>query len=705
MEAGETRTFDVAAYLQAGVSDPDPTIVVRAEHRQLRGARDRRRQQADADRRQGGARREGRGPARRQRRLLVEPAGRAPGRGPDPVPGHRRPLAAGRAAPLPGLGRGRHGQDVVGSRRTTTAERRSSTTRSRRSGRAPRRSARPTSASSASSRTAATTTSGCAPFNRVGPSEYSDLSSQARADTEPGRVQNIRMKSQGDGQITIAWDKPSIGGTRILDYTITWVGGQAVVPGDQLSYPASGLNNNEKYVFTIKAQNKAGFSAPRASAEFQPLGTPPAPPAPTVTDLEAGANQTNLRIALAGRPARGPGPDGLHRLLHQRRPLGLRPGLPEARLPHLHPPGRALRRADLHLHASWPPTSPATGRGRARARRSRPSAARRSGARSARRPRAPARRSSSSTRCRTPAARPARSRSSSEASSTGPSTSRPGSITTRIQVPSNEQAYPVQLRVCNEKAPGGLHAERAAERPVLRSPRRHARRPRSSPVVNGSDVTWTVTGSSNGDAAQLYYRIDGGAEQVIDLAGTGSFSQPITATTGRLRPGRSGSRCGSGTRRPAAAARTTTSDTAQSGVPDPTITVLDRPDEGKCTDGDGDGGNNCCRRLHPARVRRVAAASSGSGRASFHDEFSARSTTPAPGGSSKSRMPTTPAPPTTGVAGQESELVLPRRAPTVRCTARPTPATTVASPRAPTGARDAALDRPTRTHRTTGAPA
>ena len=71
------------------------------------------------------------------------------------------------------------------------------------------------------------------------------------------------MKGQGDGKITIAWDKPTIGGTRILDYTITWIGGQVVVPGDQLSYPVSGLNNNEKYVFTIKAQNKVGFSAPR----------------------------------------------------------------------------------------------------------------------------------------------------------------------------------------------------------------------------------------------------------------------------------------------------------------------------------------------------------------------------------------------------------------------------------------------------------
>ena len=102
--------------------------------------------------------------------------------------------------------------------------------------------------------------------NRVGASEWSDLSRSAQADTAPGRVQNIRMASRGDGQITVAWDKPSTRTSSILDYTISWVGGQAAVPGDRTSFTAMGLNNNEKYVFSIKAQNKVGYSPPRMSS-------------------------------------------------------------------------------------------------------------------------------------------------------------------------------------------------------------------------------------------------------------------------------------------------------------------------------------------------------------------------------------------------------------------------------------------------------
>ena len=145
--------------------------------------------------------------------------------------------------------------------------------------------------------------------NRVGVSEFSGLSKTARADTQPGRVQNIEMAARGNGSITIKWDKPSTNTSRILDYTIIWVGGQATVPGDgSLQFTANGLNNNEKYVFQVKAQNKVGYSALRSSPELQPLGTPPPPAAPAVSDLEAGANQTNLRITWQPVLPEGPGP-------------------------------------------------------------------------------------------------------------------------------------------------------------------------------------------------------------------------------------------------------------------------------------------------------------------------------------------------------------------------------------------------------------
>ena len=117
------------------------------------------------------------------------------------------------------------------------------------------------------------------------------------------------MAGRDNGQITVAWDKPSTNTSRILDYTITWPGGgPVVVAGGTTSFPRHGLDNNQQYVFTIKAQNAVGYSLPRTSGPMQPLGTPPAPAAPAVTDLESGANQTNIRIAWQAVLPEGPGP-------------------------------------------------------------------------------------------------------------------------------------------------------------------------------------------------------------------------------------------------------------------------------------------------------------------------------------------------------------------------------------------------------------
>ena len=50
-------------------------------------------------------------------------------------------------------------------------------------------------------------------------------------------------------------------------------------------------------------------------------------------------------------------------------------------------------------------------------------------------------------------------------------------------------------------------------------------------AVSDKTVTWTVSGSSNGNAAQLVYTIDGGSPQTIVLTGVGGFSESISATT------------------------------------------------------------------------------------------------------------------------------------------------------------------------------
>ena len=73
-------------------------------------------------------------------------------------------------------------------------------------------------------------------------------------------------------------------------------------------------------------------------------------------------------------------------------------------------------------------------------------------------------------------------------------TQQTGPITTRIQMPSNEQPYPVQLRVCNKKAPAGCTL--SGQQNVQSYGRLDGSSTTSvAPVVNGKDVAWTVTGN------------------------------------------------------------------------------------------------------------------------------------------------------------------------------------------------------------------
>ncbi len=145
-------------------------------------------------------------------------------------------------------------------------------------------------------------------INKIGPGDWSDVSQSAYADTRPGRVDDIRMKTRGDGTITVAWDPPTTATSKVLSYYVTWLGDAQEVSGETTSITASGLDNNAQYAFTIKALNKVGYSPPRASELFQPMGTPLPPATPTVADLESGVERTSVRVTWPATLPEGPGP-------------------------------------------------------------------------------------------------------------------------------------------------------------------------------------------------------------------------------------------------------------------------------------------------------------------------------------------------------------------------------------------------------------
>ncbi|MBC2934853.1 Ig-like domain-containing protein [Nocardioides sp. zg-1228] len=427
--------------------------------------------------------------------------------------------------------------------------------------------------------------------NRVGSSEWSDVSRSARADTQPGRVQNIRMASRGDGQITVAWDKPATDTSRILDYTITWRGGQDVVPGSRTSYTAVGLDNNQRYDFTIKAQNQVGYSLPRTSGEMQPLGTPPAPAAPAVTDLEAGANQTNIRIGWQAVLPEGPGPTVYTVGYDNGVTSGTVPGcqrLASLTCTHSGVPYDGRTYTYTVVAANQPGDEPA--------KRSQPSAG--TSIEVVGRPAGWSDWSVTATGTSQEVqlsftVPDARGSVSNVDVLVGGAVAKPlanatGTVTTKVSLPSNEQPYSVELRVCNENAPAGCTLS-GAKPAQSYGPLGDALGDVRS-VVNGKDVYWVITGTANGSPVAVRYEVAGDVT-ILQPPGTGQFSlQTKTFTTDRYRqnirisvavydpskPGR-GQDVGD--------------NTATSGNPPPPVVSLTRGD--RC--GDGPQTTNPCR--------------------------------------------------------------------------------------------------------------
>ncbi len=532
MEAGESRTFDIGAYLEAGVAEPEPTIVS-VQNTGNPGVK----ASVDGSRLTLTAERDTRG-AEARFQLVVSDVSSA-----DP-PATRR--AEGRirfqvigAPSQPGEPRPYPLSDEVGTIEMSWAPPKDD-------GGAPilhyvvREERKGATQQCDTNECVFRKLEGAGHYsfrvkavNRVGESEWSDLSRTAQADTAPGRVQNIRMQDRGDGSITLAWDKPSTDTSRIIDYTITWVGGQAVVPGDTTRYTAVGLDNNEKYVFTIKAQNRVDYSLPRSSPEMQPLGTPAPPPAPAVSDLESGANQTSLRISWQAVLPEGPGPTAYTVTYTNGTESGAVPGcqkLVALTCTHANVPYDGLVYTYRVVAANQP-----TGEAGNRSQPSEPTsieAVGRPAPWGAFQVRGTGNSQEAEVTYTVPDSRGTTSRVEVLVAGLVVKTfaQQTGTNSTRVQTPSNEQPYPVQLRVCNEDAPAGCTL--SSQQNVQTYGRLDGMlNDIGAPAVDGKNVTWTVTGSSNGDPAQLVYRIDGGAEQVINLTGPGAFSQPITHTT------------------------------------------------------------------------------------------------------------------------------------------------------------------------------
>ena len=425
--------------------------------------------------------------------------------------------------------------------------------------------------------------------NKVGEGEWSGLSRTAYADTAPGRVQDIRMKARGDHSLTVGWDKPTTDTSKVLDYTITWQGGTATVPGDQTSYTAGGLDNNTQYVFSIKARNAVNYSLARASAPMQPVGTPAAPTGTTVTDTQSGAAQTSLRIAWAATLPEGPAPTTY--TLYVSKAGGSPTQVPGC--------VRIQATQCLHNGVDYDGTAYSylvrAANFRNQSAVSEPASFEAVGK---------------------PAGWggwewiPTGTDQEVQLSYTVPDSrgevsavdvlvngsvvksfaSQRSSVTTRVSVPSNDQGWPVQLRVCNENADRGGCTVSSTQTVQSFGPLTNKLSSITS-TVSGKTVTWTITGTSNGNAAMLAINTDG-TPSTVSLAGqgVGAFTVTRQVTTADFRD-RTTIDVTLYDDDPGGRGESRASQSATSGEPPPpSVNGFKRA---PCTDGDDDPTNNC----------------------------------------------------------------------------------------------------------------
>lgn len=99
---------------------------------------------------------------------------------------------------------------------------------------------------------------------------------------------------EGDGEATVTVGSTASNNSPILDYTISWSGGQLTVPREG-SYTVGGLQNGSAYSFRVTARNAVGSGAPSPeSIAVRPYGVPGAPASAGLSATSNGTGDMTL---------------------------------------------------------------------------------------------------------------------------------------------------------------------------------------------------------------------------------------------------------------------------------------------------------------------------------------------------------------------------------------------------------------------------
>ena len=190
--------------------------------------------------------------------------------------------------------------------------------------------------------------------NAVGWSDWSATSAVATPDAKPGRVGPIELVKEGDTFLKLRWTPPTTQTSPIRQYIVTWQdGGSTTTTRPEVT--ASGLDNNQAYSFTVTAVNDLDAGEPRTSAQYQSVGTPEAPAAPTLTENRTSSDETAVVVTWPAVDPNGPDPVR-YTVLRNGSPL---PNCTEKTATELRRPGHPVRRHPLQLRRprhqqGWP---------------------------------------------------------------------------------------------------------------------------------------------------------------------------------------------------------------------------------------------------------------------------------------------------------------------------------------------------------------
>jgi len=142
--------------------------------------------------------------------------------------------------------------------------------------------------------------------NAVGPGPWGPVSRPAIPQATPDKVSAVRMVEQGDGFLTLAWRQPPTGAGADRTYQVTWTGSGRTITVRTERARVTGLDNNTRYRFTIRAFNGTVGGGTYVSPFFQPMGKPSPPQQVTATDVPQDGDTAQAQIAWAAVSPNGP---------------------------------------------------------------------------------------------------------------------------------------------------------------------------------------------------------------------------------------------------------------------------------------------------------------------------------------------------------------------------------------------------------------